>query len=105
MRVLVTGGAGNLARYCLPELLEHGHDVTLFARTGRERPPILGRPIRGASSATSLRPTTAASRYAKILEDDLTKSLLELMERAGAQLASVATPSRPSERTTTRPMS
>jgi nucleoside-diphosphate-sugar epimerase len=35
MRILITGGAGNLARYCLTELTAHGHEVTLFAR----RPP------------------------------------------------------------------
>ena len=37
MRVLITGGAGNIARYCLPELQENGHDVTLFARQPAER--------------------------------------------------------------------
>jgi nucleoside-diphosphate-sugar epimerase len=35
MRVLVTGGAGNMARYCVPELVAHGHEVMLLAR----RPP------------------------------------------------------------------
>ena len=32
MKVLITGGAGNLARYCLAELGERGHEVTLFDR-------------------------------------------------------------------------
>jgi len=32
MRVLMTGGAGSLARYCLEELSAHGHEVTLFDR-------------------------------------------------------------------------
>jgi nucleoside-diphosphate-sugar epimerase len=32
VRVLVTGGAGNLAKYCDEELRRHGHDVTLFDR-------------------------------------------------------------------------
>lgn len=30
MRVLITGGAGSLARYCLDELRSHDHEVTLF---------------------------------------------------------------------------
>ncbi len=36
MRVLVTGGAGNIARYCVEELEAHGHEVVLFARTPPE---------------------------------------------------------------------
>jgi nucleoside-diphosphate-sugar epimerase len=32
MDVLITGGTGNLARYCLEELRAHGHRVTLFDR-------------------------------------------------------------------------
>src|SRR5690348_8584320 len=36
MRVLITGGSGNLARYCLEELRSHGHEVTLFDRVPPE---------------------------------------------------------------------
>ena len=36
MRVLVTGGVGNIARYCAAELLAHGHEPVLFARTRPE---------------------------------------------------------------------
>jgi UDP-glucose 4-epimerase len=32
MRVLITGGTGNLARHCLRELQAHDHQVTLFDR-------------------------------------------------------------------------
>ncbi len=32
MRVLITGGSGALARYCLEELRKHHHEVTLFDR-------------------------------------------------------------------------
>jgi nucleoside-diphosphate-sugar epimerase len=32
VNVLVTGGAGNLGRYCCAELREHGHHVTIFDR-------------------------------------------------------------------------
>ncbi len=36
MRVLITGGSGQLARYCLEELHSHGHEVTLFDRVRPE---------------------------------------------------------------------
>ena len=36
MRVLVTGGGGNVASYLLPELLEAGHDVVVLD----QRPPV-----------------------------------------------------------------
>jgi UDP-glucose 4-epimerase len=39
MNVLITGGAGNLARYCAAELLDHGHRVTLFDRVRPEEAP------------------------------------------------------------------
>ncbi len=39
MHVLITGGAGNLARYCLAELQAHGHIVTLFDRYQPEEAP------------------------------------------------------------------
>jgi nucleoside-diphosphate-sugar epimerase len=40
MRVLVTGGSGNLARYCHQELMTHGHEVVLFARPRSPGPAI-----------------------------------------------------------------
>jgi UDP-glucose 4-epimerase len=40
MRVLVTGGAGSLARYCLEELQGHDHEVTLFDRIRPEESPV-----------------------------------------------------------------
>jgi nucleoside-diphosphate-sugar epimerase len=40
VRVLITGGAGNLARHCLEELRAHGHEVSLFDRV---RPDQAGR--------------------------------------------------------------
>lgn len=36
MYVLITGGSGNLARYCLEEFRTHGHEVTLFDRVRPE---------------------------------------------------------------------
>lgn len=41
MNVLITGGTGNLARHCLNELRDHGHQVTLF---DRYRPEEAARP-------------------------------------------------------------
>lgn len=37
LRVLITGGGGNLAKYCLDELRTHGHEVTLFDRQRPEQ--------------------------------------------------------------------
>jgi nucleoside-diphosphate-sugar epimerase len=37
MRILITGGAGSLARYCLEELRAHRHEVTLFDRVRPEQ--------------------------------------------------------------------
>lgn len=32
MRIVITGGSGNVGRYVAPELLDHGHEVTIFDR-------------------------------------------------------------------------
>lgn len=36
MKVLITGGAGNLSRHCLDDLRAHGHEVALFDRVRPE---------------------------------------------------------------------
>ncbi|MBI4530542.1 MAG: NAD(P)-dependent oxidoreductase [Candidatus Latescibacteria bacterium] len=36
MHIVVTGGSGNVGRYVVPELLDHGHEVTVFDRVDPE---------------------------------------------------------------------
>lgn len=62
MRVLITGGSGRLARYCLQDLREHGHQVTLFDRVRPEVVPQPWSPDSPVVVGDLLSPTSPARR-------------------------------------------
>jgi nucleoside-diphosphate-sugar epimerase len=67
MKVLVTGGAGNLGRCIASELVEHGHHVTLFDRLAPIQAPVPWHPdlpfMQGElTSASDCRAAVAAAQ-------------------------------------------
>lgn len=74
MHVLITGGAGNLARNCLHELQEHDHRVALFDRVRPE-----GAPTPWSTDATVIiGELTSAADCLRAVEESRAEAIIHL---------------------------
>jgi nucleoside-diphosphate-sugar epimerase len=74
MRVLITGGSGSLARYCLEELRAHQHEVTLFDRIRPEESPTPWSP----EAAVVLGDLTSAGDCLRAVETSRAEAIIHL---------------------------